>query len=82
MEKTKPFPYYSSASCAEARVDSEDGAKSFSFNGPLASDNDPEAKRRKRVASYNKYAMEDKLKSSLRNSFKWIKNKLSPGNFH
>ncbi|GAA0170464.1 hypothetical protein Leryth_009428 [Lithospermum erythrorhizon] len=80
MEKTKSFPYYYSASYAEARFDFEDRAKSFSFNGP-SSENDPEAKRRKRVASYNKYAMEGKLKSSLRNSFKWIKNKLSADDF-
>ncbi|GAA0171950.1 hypothetical protein LIER_25872 [Lithospermum erythrorhizon] len=80
MEKTKAFPFYYSASYAEARFEFEDRAKSFSFNGP-SRDNEPEAKRMKRMASYNKYAMEGKLKSSLRNSFKWIKNKFSPVNF-
>lgn len=71
MEKSKSFPYYS-ASYAEARFDFEGRTKSYSFNGP--GDN-PEVKRMKRVAGYNMYTMEGKLKSSLRNSFKWIKNK-------
>lgn len=73
MEKSKSFPYYSS-SYAEARFGFEDRAKSFSFNGP---EDNPEVKRRKRVASYNMYTMEGKLKSSLRNGFKWIKNKFT-----
>lgn len=73
MEKSRSFPYYSS-SYAEARFDFEDRAKSYSFNGP--GDN-PEVKRRKRVAGYNMYAIEGKLKSSLRNSFKWIKSKFA-----
>lgn len=73
MDKTKSFPYYSS-SYAEARCDFEDRAKSYSFNGPA---DNPEVKRRKRVAGYNMYSVEGKLKSSLRNSFKWIKNKFS-----
>ncbi|KAI5672779.1 hypothetical protein M9H77_13143 [Catharanthus roseus] len=73
MEKGKSFPYYSSL-YAEARFDFEDRTKSYSFNGPV---DDPEVKRRKRVASYNMYTMEGKLKSSLRNSFKWIKSKFT-----
>ncbi|KAL0395559.1 UNVERIFIED_CONTAM: hypothetical protein Scaly_0004300 [Sesamum calycinum] len=55
MDKSKSFPYYSS-SYAEARFDFEDRAKSYSFNGP---GDDPEVKRRKRVAGYNMYAVED-----------------------
>ncbi|GER42968.1 hypothetical protein STAS_19791, partial [Striga asiatica] len=74
MEKKKSFPYYYSSSYAEARSDFEDRAKSYSFNGPR---DDPEVRRRKRVAGYNMYAMEAKLKSSLISSFKWIKNSLS-----
>ncbi|CAL9045811.1 unnamed protein product [Musa banksii] len=56
---------------------------SYSFNGPsgkddgFASSSDPELKRKRRVASYNSFAMERKLKSSVRNSFKWIKNKFT-----
>lgn len=72
MEKSRSFPYYS-ASYAETRFDFEDRAKSYSFNGP---DDNPEVKRRKRVAGYNMFAVEGKLKSSLRTRLKWIKSKL------
>ncbi|KAL3613482.1 hypothetical protein CASFOL_042745 [Castilleja foliolosa] len=73
MEKNKSYTYHS-ASYAEARFDFEDRAKSYSFNGPV---DDPEVRRRRRVAGYNKYAVEAKLKSSFRSSFKWIKSKLN-----
>ncbi|CAA0839198.1 Protein of unknown function (DUF3511 [Striga hermonthica] len=73
MEKSKSLPYYL-ASYVDARLDFEDRAKSFSFNGPGACN--PEVERRKRVAGYNKYAKGGKVKSSLKNSFKWIKSKL------
>ena len=68
----------------DARFGFEDKSKSYSFNGPSggqvedelgSAGANPEAQRRKRVASYNMYAVEGKLKSSLRNSFKWIKSK-------
>ena len=36
---------------------------------------DPETKRRKRVASYKSLAMEGKLKLSIQRSFKWMKQK-------
>ncbi|KAF9681989.1 hypothetical protein SADUNF_Sadunf05G0060600 [Salix dunnii] len=71
MEKSKSFSGYS-----EIRVGFEDRSKSYSFNGPagkvddgLESSGNPELKRRKRVAQYNMYTMEGKIKSSLRNSF-------------
>ncbi|CAN0878063.1 hypothetical protein LINGRAHAP2_LOCUS12262 [Linum grandiflorum] len=35
---------------------------------------DPETAKRKRVASYNAYAMEGKVKGSLRKSFRWVKD--------
>ncbi|PSS30259.1 Proline--tRNA ligase [Actinidia chinensis var. chinensis] len=73
MEKSRSFQDYP-CSYSEVRLAFEDRTKSYSFNGP--SDN-PEVKRRKRVASYNMYAVEGKLKSSLRSSFKWIKNKFT-----
>ncbi|KAM7513731.1 hypothetical protein LguiA_003314 [Lonicera macranthoides] len=76
MEKSKSFPDYS-GSYVEARFGFEDRAKSFSFNGPGDGAENPEVKRRKRVASYNMYSVEGKVKSSLRNSFKWIKNKFT-----
>ncbi|PHU16910.1 hypothetical protein BC332_12605 [Capsicum chinense] len=49
--------------------------KSYSFNGK--SGENREVKRKKRVASYNMYSMEGKLKTSLRNSFKWLKRKFT-----
>ncbi|CAM6082008.1 unnamed protein product [Calypogeia fissa] len=36
---------------------------------------DPEMKRRKRVASYKVYTVEGRVKSSVRTSWRWIKNK-------
>ncbi|XP_059458266.1 uncharacterized protein LOC132187849 [Corylus avellana] len=41
-------------------------SKSWSFN-------DPELQRKKRVAGYKVYAVEGKVKGSLRKSFRWIK---------
>lgn len=38
---------------------------------------DREVKRKKRLVTYNAYAVEGKVKSSLRNSFRWVKNKYS-----
>ncbi|KAK4840932.1 hypothetical protein QYF36_021715 [Acer negundo] len=82
MEKSKSFSGYSN-SYSEVRFGFEDHSKSYSFNGPsgqsdvLDTSGNPEVQRRKRVAAYNMYTMEGKLKSSLRNSFKWIKNKFT-----
>jgi hypothetical protein len=36
---------------------------------------DPEMKRKKRVASYKVFTVEGQMKSSVRNSWRWIKNK-------
>ncbi|GLT63953.1 hypothetical protein SLA2020_364770 [Shorea laevis] len=86
MEKSKSFSGYNySTPYTEIRSAFElDRSKSFSFNGApggnrdaLGTSGNPELKRRKRVASYNMYAMEGKLKSSFRNSFKWIKSKFT-----
>ncbi|KAG6767224.1 hypothetical protein POTOM_028417 [Populus tomentosa] len=84
MEKSKSFSGYSNA-YSEIRLGFEERSRSYSFNGPagkvddieLESSGNPELKRRKRVAQYNMYTMEGKIKSSLRNSFKWIKSKLT-----
>ncbi|KAG5245308.1 mediator of RNA polymerase II transcription [Salix suchowensis] len=67
MEKSKSFSGYS-----EIRVGFEDRSQSYSFNGPAGG-----LRRRKRVAQYNMYTMEGKIKSSLRNSFRWIKRKFA-----
>ncbi|TKY73885.1 hypothetical protein E2542_SST02642 [Spatholobus suberectus] len=88
MEKCKSFSAYRSGYYHDVRAGFEDRSKSYSFNGPstkrdvLATNGNPEVKRRKRVASYNMYTMEAKLKSSLRSSFKWIKNKLVDDYYH
>ncbi|CAL5368126.1 unnamed protein product [Camellia sinensis] len=76
MEKSRSFPDYP-CSYTDVRLglgSLEERSKSFNFNGP---NDNPEVKRRKRVASYNLYTMEGKLKSSFRNSFKWIKRKFT-----
>ncbi|KAG5529269.1 hypothetical protein RHGRI_029834 [Rhododendron griersonianum] len=80
MEKrSRSFPADSyPCSYTEARFGFEDREKSYSFNGP---NDNPEVKRRKRVASYNMFSVEGKLKSSLRNSFKWIKSKFTDDYF-
>lgn len=38
--------------------------------------NERESKRQRRVAKYNIYTVESKMKSSIRNSFRWFKSKL------
>ncbi|KAK4758995.1 hypothetical protein SAY87_020296 [Trapa incisa] len=77
MEKSKSFGGRS-ITYSEIRFGLEERAKSYNFNGPNnSSSRNPEIKRQQRVASYNKYATEGKLKSSLRHSFKWIKSKFS-----
>ncbi|KAL6873825.1 hypothetical protein ACP4OV_013907 [Aristida adscensionis] len=52
------------------------GGRSYSFNGPSARE-DPEAKRRRRVAAYNVFATQGRIKSTVRSSVKWLKSKLS-----
>lgn len=83
MEKSRSFPEYSSAAYA-GEFGFQDRSNSYSFNGPsnrkgngFATSNDPELKRKKRIASYNVFTVEQKLKSSVRSSFKWVKSKLS-----
>lgn len=89
MEKCRSFPdsssYYSSVS--GGGFGHENLSNSYSFNGPsgkgegFANAADPELKRKQRVASYNSFAVERKLKSSLSNSFKWIKNKFADARY-
>nr|KJB74840.1 hypothetical protein B456_012G010400 [Gossypium raimondii] len=47
---------------------------SFGSSSKTWSFNDPELQRKKRVASYKVYAVEGKMKGSLRKSFRWIKD--------
>lgn len=39
--------------------------------------NDGDAKRRKRLAKYKVYTLQGKLKATLTNGFRWIKNQCS-----
>ncbi|KAJ4701040.1 DUF3511 domain protein [Melia azedarach] len=83
MEKSKSFPEYTSSFSGEFGLEDHHRSNSYTFNGPnskgngFASSNDPELKRKKRIASYNVFTVENKLKSSVRNSFKWFKNKFT-----
>ncbi|CAN4106789.1 unnamed protein product [Withania somnifera] len=80
MEKSKSLSNYHSASYVESRFNIEERTyKSYSFNG--GSGQNRQVKRRKRVAGYNMYSMEGKLKTSLRNSFKWLKSKITYNNY-
>ncbi|MBA0604051.1 hypothetical protein Godav_016742, partial [Gossypium davidsonii] len=50
--------------------------KSKSSNGSCSKSwnlNDPELRRKKRVASYRVYSVEGKVKGSLKKSFRWLK---------
>lgn len=38
---------------------------------------DPELQRKKRIASYKAYAVEGRVKGSIRKSFRWIKERYS-----
>ncbi|CAN0865314.1 hypothetical protein LINGRAHAP2_LOCUS9197 [Linum grandiflorum] len=85
MEKSRSFSGYSEM----RRMGFEHKSNSYSFNGGASdadasssSSENPEVKRRKRVAQYNVYSKEGKLKTSLRNSFKWIKSKFIEDYFH
>lgn len=49
--------------------------KSKSTSGSSWRFSDPEVQRKKRVASYKVYSVEEKVKGSFRKSFKWIKDR-------
>ena len=55
------------------RNGSGEGAMSSSSSSWWAGD--PEAKRRRRVAAYKAYAVEARVKASLRRGFRWIKDR-------
>ncbi|XP_030945983.1 uncharacterized protein LOC126708182 [Quercus robur] len=59
-----PVPY------AMARASQDGSSKPWGFN-------DPEVKRKKRIAQYKVYTVEGKVKASFRNGFRWIKAKCS-----
>lgn len=54
---------------------SHDGGGSEGRAASWWSSGDPEAKRRRRVAGYKAYAVEARVKASLRKGFRWIKDR-------
>ncbi|KAI3463251.1 hypothetical protein Pfo_019914 [Paulownia fortunei] len=52
----------------KSRISASSSSKNWSFNI------DPELQRKKRVTGYKAYAVEGKMKSSLRKSFRWMKD--------
>ncbi|KAK7270979.1 hypothetical protein RJT34_26535 [Clitoria ternatea] len=78
MEENNSYPEYY---CSYSEFGSRERSNSYNFNGPyqkgsgFCASNDPELKRKKRIKGYNVFTMEGKLKTSVRNGFKWIKNK-------
>ncbi|KAG6624194.1 hypothetical protein CIPAW_16G009100 [Carya illinoinensis] len=65
MEKSRSFPEYSSSYSGEFGFHDGERAKSYNFNGPCEKGNgfaascDPELKRKKRIASYNVFTLEE-----------------------
>ncbi|KAL2241921.1 UNVERIFIED_CONTAM: hypothetical protein Sindi_0310100 [Sesamum indicum] len=57
----------------------EDRTDPYTFNGPRGKgpSSDPEVKRKKRIAGYNMFTTEGKVKASVRESLKWIKTKIN-----
>ncbi|XWS70027.1 hypothetical protein CRYUN_Cryun03dG0013700 [Craigia yunnanensis] len=56
------------AKLKKGKSTSGSSSKNWSFN-------DPELQRKKRVASYKVYAVEGKVKGSLKKSFRWLKDR-------
>lgn len=75
MERSKSYPGLNYSNLyGQQEWSEEERDKAYRFNGGHVEEC-VEVKRRRRVATYNKFAAEGKLKSSLKNSFKWIKSK-------
>ncbi|KAK4801603.1 hypothetical protein SAY86_022090 [Trapa natans] len=70
---------YSSATCSGEFEFQDQQSHSYSFNGPKGGEHltDSELKRKRRIAAYNGFTREGKIKSSVLSSFKWIKSKLA-----
>ncbi|EYU36830.1 hypothetical protein ABFS82_14G304200 [Erythranthe guttata] len=78
MEKSRSYPRYSS----QLGCEDQTNPYSYTFNGPMGQMNsgtlnEPEMKRKKRIAAYNLFTKEGKVKASVRDSFKWIKTKIN-----
>ncbi|KAI3526877.1 hypothetical protein L1887_06143 [Cichorium endivia] len=52
-------------------------ARTSTSSKPWGGLSDPESKRRKRIAKYNVYTIEGRVKASFRNGIRWIKSKCS-----
>ncbi|KAK4352502.1 hypothetical protein RND71_028020 [Anisodus tanguticus] len=82
MEKSRSYPQYSSSNYSgEFGNFQDDQVNAYTFNGPTTKGfgplNDPELKRKKRIAAYNMFTTEGKVKATVRGSFKWVKTKIS-----
>ncbi|CAA7402894.1 unnamed protein product [Spirodela intermedia] len=60
---------------AEGRPPSPPSPPPSGSNGGWAL-GDPDLRRKRRIAGYKGYAVGGKMKSSLRKSFRWIKNRI------
>lgn len=79
MEKSRSYPQYTSEFEFSGRSN-----YTYTFNGPTANNDqsfatssDPDMKRKKRIASYNMFTTQGKVKTSVLESFKWIKSKFN-----
>lgn len=74
---------YSAASCPRTPDSPPEAIRPSAAAETVASSSkpwgfcDPEMKRRKRIARYKVYTVEGRMKTSIRNGFRWIKNKCS-----
>lgn len=67
--------YQTQAQIGTSDVKFKKGKSTIGSTSKRWSFNDPELQRKKRVASYKVYAVEGKVKGSLKKSFRWIKER-------
>lgn len=72
-DSTYSYSGYGSKGVKEKAVSSSSAASSSKKSSWALSD--PDFQRRKRVASYKAYAVEGRMKGSLRRSFRWLKDR-------
>lgn len=67
--------YQTQAQIGTSDVKFKKGKSTIGSTSKRWSFNDPELQRKRRVASYKVYAVEGKVKGSLKKSFRWIKER-------
>ncbi|XP_074568518.1 uncharacterized protein LOC141825045 [Curcuma longa] len=72
---TYSYSGYGSKGVKEKAVSSSSAASSSSSKKSRWALSDPDFQRRKRVAGYKAYAVEGRMKGSLRRSFRWLKDR-------